>query len=86
MSEADAGRRRDRLEAGKAERREEVSENDESTHDGEAMESGRARPRPKGGAAPPSRIVVDKRTHRVRLENETESEVTIVIEERGRKG
>jgi len=86
MSEADAGRRRDRLEAGKAERREEVSENDESTHDGEAMESGRARLRPKGGAAPPSRIVVDKRTHRVRLENETESEVTILIEERGRKG
>ena len=86
MSEADAGRRRDRLEAGKAERREEVSDNDESTHDGEAMEFGRARPRAKGGTAPPSRIVVDKRTHRVRLENETESEVTIVIEERGGKG
>jgi hypothetical protein len=30
--------------------------------------------------------VVDKRTHRVRLENETESEVTVVIEERGGKG
>jgi hypothetical protein len=32
---------------------------------------------------PTRRIVVDKRTHRVRLENETESEVTVVIEEKG---
>jgi hypothetical protein len=30
--------------------------------------------------------VVHKRTHRVRLENETESEVTIIIEEKGGKG
>ena len=38
------------------------------------------------GEAPVRRIVVDKRTHRVRLENETESEVTVVIEEKsGRK-
>ncbi|MET0625818.1 MAG: hypothetical protein ABW250_22985 [Pyrinomonadaceae bacterium] len=41
---------------------------------------------PEGGEAPPRRIVVDKRTHRVRLENETESEVTVVIEEKGGKG
>jgi hypothetical protein len=39
-----------------------------------------------GDEAPPRRIVVDKRTHRVRLENETESEVTVVIEEKGGKG
>lgn len=38
------------------------------------------------GEPPVRRIVVDKRTHRVRLENETESEVTVVIEERGGKG
>ena len=62
-----------------------MSENDKSTHGVEGTESGRAKLRPEGGAAPPSRIVVDKRTHRVRLENETESEVTIVIEEKGRK-
>ena len=48
-------------------------------------ESGRPQ-RPEGGEAPPRRIVVDKRTHRVRLENETESEVTVVIEEKGGKG
>ena len=42
--------------------------------------------RPAGEEAPPRRIVVDKRTHRVRLENETESEVTVVIEEKGGKG
>ena len=42
--------------------------------------------RTEGGEGPPRRIVVDKRTHRVRLENETESEVTVVIEERGGKG
>ena len=41
---------------------------------------------PQGGEEPPRRIVVDKRTHRVRLENETESEVTIIIEEKGGKG
>ena len=47
-------------------------------------DAGPQRPnRPAGGEAPPRRIVVDKRTHRVRLENETESEVTVVIEERG---
>jgi hypothetical protein len=44
------------------------------------------RKRPAGEEAPPRRIVVDKRTHRVRLENETESEVTVVIEEKGGKG
>jgi hypothetical protein len=32
------------------------------------------------------RIVVDKRTHRVRLENETESVVPVIIEEKGGKG
>ncbi len=35
---------------------------------------------------PIRRIVVNKRTHRVRLENETESEVTVVIEEKGGRG
>ncbi len=33
-------------------------------------------------APPIERITVNKRTHRVRFENETESEVTIVIEKR----
>jgi hypothetical protein len=47
--------------------------------------SGRLK-QPRGGEDPPRRIVVDKRTHRVRLENETESEVTIIIEEKGGKG
>jgi len=47
--------------------------------------SGRLK-QPAGGEGPPRRIVVDKRTHRVRLENETESEVTVVIEEKGGKG
>ncbi|HEX8557491.1 MAG TPA: hypothetical protein VF668_05290 [Pyrinomonadaceae bacterium] len=54
-------------------------------HDAEGDAPGRAE-RPAGTEAPPRRIVVDKRTHRVRLENETESEVTVVIEEKGRKG
>ncbi len=31
---------------------------------------------------PVKRITVNKRTHRVKFENETESEVTIVIEEK----
>jgi hypothetical protein len=48
---------------------------------------GSRRPKKPGvEEAPPRHIVVDKRTHRVRLENETESEVTVVIEERGGKG
>ena len=34
------------------------------------------------GGPPVHRIVVDKRTHRIRLENKTESEVTVVIEEK----
>ncbi len=33
-------------------------------------------------APPVKRITVNKRTHRVKFENETESEVTIVIEEK----
>lgn len=37
----------------------------------------------KPSTPPIERITVNKRTHRVRFENETESEVTIVIEERG---
>jgi hypothetical protein len=62
-----------------------VSEVDRARRDAE--EGGAGRPeRPGRGEAPPRRIVVDKRTHRVRLENETESEVTVVIEERGGKG
>lgn len=48
--------------------------------------SSRRLKRSGGEEAPPRRIVVDKRTHRVRLENETESEVTVVIEEKGGKG
>jgi hypothetical protein len=62
-----------------------VSENNRTVRDAGDIDSGRAE-RPAGGEAPPRRIVVDKRTHRVRLENETESEVTVVIEEKGRKG
>ena len=57
----------------------------EATHDAEGGGPGREK-RPAEGEAPPRRIVVDKRTHRVRLENETESEVTVVIEEKGGKG
>ena len=53
----------------------------------DTKDTGVGRPeRPAGGDAPPRRIIVDKRTHRVRLENETESEVTVVIEEKGGKG
>ena len=48
-------------------------------------DKGRSESPPKG-EPPIRRIVVDKRTHRFRLENETESEVTVVIEERGGKG
>ena len=62
-----------------------MTEFDKATHGAEGFGSGRAK-RPAEGEAPPRRIVVDKRTHRVRLENETESEVTVVIEEKGRKG
>jgi hypothetical protein len=57
----------------------------EATHDIEGGGPGREK-RPAKDEAPPRRIVVDKRTHRVRLENETESEVTVVIEEKGGKG
>ncbi len=62
-----------------------MSEADKAMHD--AADTGRGRTeRPGSGEATPRRIVVDKRTHRVRLENETESEVTVVIEERGGRG
>lgn len=47
-----------------------------------SRKSGRLK-QPPEGEGPIRRIIVDKRTHRVRLENETESEVTVVIEERG---
>jgi hypothetical protein len=67
------------------ERREEVSEVEKALDNIEDARSGRPK-RPGGDDAPPRRIVVDKRTHRVRLENETESEVTVVIEEKGGKG
>lgn len=50
-----------------------------------SRKSGRLK-EPTGEEAPVRRIVVDKRTHRVRLEGETESEVTVVIEEKGGKG
>lgn len=58
---------------------------DQATRDAEDGGPGRPK-RPAGEEPPPRRIVVDKRTHRVRLENETESEVTVVIEEKGGKG
>lgn len=47
-----------------------------------SRKSGRLK-QPPEDEGPIRRIVVDKRTHRVRLENETESEVTVVIEEKG---
>jgi len=62
-----------------------VSEIEKAAHDIEGEGPGRPK-RPAGEEPPPRRIVVDKRTHRVRLENETESEVTIIIEEKGGKG
>ena len=61
-----------------------VMHNIEDT-EGDGRKSGRPKQPPEGEGTP-RRIVVDKRTHRVRLENETESEVTIVIEEKGGKG
>lgn len=62
-----------------------MGEVDEAAQD--VADTGRGRPeRPGSGEALPRRIVVDKRTHRVRLENETESEVTVVIEEKGGRG
>lgn len=62
-----------------------MSEAEKALENTEDARSGRLE-RPGGEEAPPRRIVVDKRTHRVRLENETESEVTVVIEERGGRG
>ena len=62
-----------------------MSEFNKAMRNIEEAGSGRLR-QPEGQEAPPRRIVVDKRTHRVRLENETESEVTVVIEEKGGKG
>lgn len=50
-----------------------------------SQKSGRLKQLPED-EKPIRRIVVDKRTHRVHLENETESEVTVVIEEKGRRG
>ena len=50
-----------------------------------SRKSGRLK-EPTEEQGPIRRIVVNKRTHRVRLENETESEVTVVIEEKGGKG
>ena len=62
-----------------------MSEFDKSVRGIAEADSGRLR-RPGAGEAPPRRIVVDKRTHRVRTENETESEVTVVIEGKGGRG
>ena len=59
-----------------------MSEFNKSMRNIEEARSGRLRQR-EADEAPVRRIVVDKRTHRVGLENETESEVTVVIEERG---
>ncbi len=59
-----------------------MSEVDKAAHDTEGAGPGRPK-QPAREETPPRRIVVDKRTHRVRLENETESEVTVVIEEKG---
>jgi lipopolysaccharide export system protein LptA len=58
-----------------------VSEFDKAMRNIEDAGSGRLK-QPGEDDAPARRIVVDKRTHRVRLENETESEVTVVIEEK----
>ena len=41
-----------------------------------------AREKQQSSEPPVKRITVNKRTHRVKFENETESEVTIVIEEK----
>jgi hypothetical protein len=62
-----------------------VSEFDKAMRSIEDAGSGRLKQR-EGDETPIRRIVVDKRTHRVRLENETESEVTVVIEEKGGRG
>ena len=68
-----------------------MSEFDKAMHNIEdpagdgSRKSGRLK-EPVADEAPVRRIVVDKRTHRVRLENETESEVTVIIEEKGGKG
>ena len=62
-----------------------MNEVDKARDESEGAGSGRPK-RHEVEGAPPRRIVVDKRTHRVRLENETESEVTVVIEEKGGKG
>ena len=62
-----------------------MSELDKAMRNIEEAGSKRLR-QPEGEGSSPRRIVVDKRTHRVRLENETESEVTVVIEEKGGKG
>jgi hypothetical protein len=62
-----------------------MSEVEKALDNIEDARSGRPK-RPAGEDAPPRRIVVSRRTHRVRLENETEGEVTVVIEEKGGKG
>jgi hypothetical protein len=68
------------------EEREEMNEFDEAMRNIEHPPGGKGRPESSQEGEPPiRRIVVDKRTHRVRLENETESEVTVVIEEKGGK-
>jgi hypothetical protein len=59
-----------------------VSEFDKAMRNIEEAGTGRLK-RAGEDEAPVRRIVVNKRTHRVRLENETESEVTVVIEEKG---
>lgn len=61
-----------------------MSEFDKAMRKIEEAGTGRLK-RPEEDDAPVRRIVVNKRTHRVRLENETESEVTVVIEERDGK-
>lgn len=62
-----------------------MSEFDQATRSVEDAGPGRPK-RPGGEGAPPRRIVVDRRTHRVRLEDETGSGVTVVIEEKGGEG
>lgn len=62
-----------------------MSEFNKGLRDAEGAGSGRLKQH-GGGEAPPRRIVVDKRTHRLRLENETEGEVTDIIEEKGGNG
>ncbi len=62
-----------------------IAENSRELETGDAENSWGIKeiPEKQQSPGPPvKRITVNKRTHRVKFENETESEVTIVIEEK----